>query len=207
MKRPGNVLPFPSDNPSGASLKLFAVIFYLFLAGMLTFGLGLSESGLSVLVIVGVLYNLFIRHRLHKGSYFRENAPLLIILLVIFLLAFQGSMMLLLILAAIYWLLVGKSGREAPYFLKFHLVTALIVNFFLLMPFLLFKGSLGLIYSILKLAKLGSLVTPVITIIGPISGYVFLELFWAMALWLSISVLMGRTPYIPVVTDNARHWS
>jgi hypothetical protein len=207
MRRSNNVLPFPSDNPSGAKLKLFAIIFYLFLACFLTFGMGLSEDGLGTLVILGVLYNFFVRNRIHKGSYFKENALILGILLVVLVLAFKMAMLSLLLLAAVYWLLVGKSGREAPYFLRFHILTALILNFFLLMPFLLLNAVLSLLFRILAIAGLAALIAPVIQIEQQVLPLVFVALFCGVAVWLSISAVMGRTPYIPIVTDNVRHWA
>lgn len=207
MKRSNNVLPFPSDNPSGARLKLLAIIFYLFLAYLLTFGLGLSEDGLGTLVILGVLYNFFVRNRIHKGSYFKENAVILGILLVVFIIAFKMAMLLLLLLAAVYWLLVGKSGREAPYFLRFHILTALILNFFLLMPYLLLSAVLGLLFRVLAIAGLAALIAPVIQIEQQVVPLIFIALFCGAAIWLSVSAVMGRTPYIPIVTDNVRHWA
>jgi hypothetical protein len=206
-RRSNNVLPFPSDNPSGVQLKLFALVFYLFLAYLLTFGLGLSEDGLFALMILGVIYNIFVRNRLHSGSYFQEHKVILVILLVIFLLVFKLAMVLLLLLAGAYWLLVGKSGREAPYFLRFHLLTALILDFFILMPYLLLSAVFMLLGQLFKMGGLGVLVAPGMLIVEQGLPLFFMGLFWGAAAWLSISAVMGRTPYIPVVTGNVRHWA
>jgi hypothetical protein len=208
-KRSNNVLPFPSENPNGASLKLFAIIFYGFVAYLLTLGTGLSEDGdgLGVLVILGIVYNFFVRNRLHKTSYFKDNMLLLVILLVVFVLAFKMAMLLLLVLAVVYWFLVGKSGKEAPYFLRFHILTALILNFFLLMPYLLLNAVIKLIFQLVGLAGFGVLITPVMTITQSVLPLFFTGVIAGAAVWLSISAVMGRTPYIPVVTSNVRHWA
>lgn len=207
MSRSSNVVQFPSENSSGKSLKLFAMLFYLFVAFMLTLGANLSEEGLGTLVILGVLYNFMVRQRIYRTSYFKDNRVLLIILLVVFIVVYKLTVLLILGMAALYWLLVGRSGREAPYFLKFHMLTALIFNFFLLMPYLILTAVISLISRCLVLFHL----TAAGAVIGSISGMyiplMMMGLLGGAALWLSISVLMGRTPYIGLVTNNVRHWA
>lgn len=207
MKRTGNVLPFPMSDANGNNLKLFAVIFYLVLAYLMTLGTGLSEDGIGVLLMLGIMYNFLVRRRWVQSTYFQQNKVILIILLVLLLLVFKAMMLLILVLASIYWLLVGRHDREAPYFLRFHIVTALILNFFILMPYLLFSAGVELVYRLCDLFKIGLLAAPVLLPIQSGLPLLFMGIFWGAAVWLSISAVMGRTPYISVVTDNVRHWA
>ncbi len=203
---PSNVLKFPTGQPNDISLKLFAVIFYVFLAVMMTLGSGMSEGGFTLLIVLGLLYNFTVRQRFHHTAYFKKNKVLLIILLVIFLLAFQLMVIYFLALAGVYWFLVGRSGREAPYFLRFHMLTGLILNFFILLPYLLLASFLALIKTILLVAHVSFLITPVGQIQSGLEQLT-LVVFWGVALWFSVSALLGRTPYVALVTSNVRHWS
>lgn len=207
MKRSGKVIDFPMGQAGGNGLKIFAVIFYLFLAYMLTLGTGLSEESLWVLFLLGPLYNFFVRQRIHQTGYFQQNKVMLIILLAILVLAFKGTMILLLVLAGIYWLLVGRSGREAPYFLRFHILTGLILNFFILMPYLMLNSGIELVYRLANVFQVGALVSPVITPVHSHLPLLCMGIFWGAGIWLSISALIGRTPYIGIVTPNVRHWA
>lgn len=204
---PSKVLKFPGGQSSDFNLKLFAILFYLFLAYMMTFATGMSEGGFMILIVVGLLYNFLVRQGVRHTGYLERNKVLLIILLVIVLLAFQWTAILLVALAALYWLLVGRSGREAPYFLRFHILTGLILNFFILLPYLLLMAVLSLLQAVLSLAQLPAVMTTPLASAMSIIFTVFLGIFFGAALWLSVSALMGRTPYMPLVTDNVRHWA
>lgn len=206
MSRFKNVVPFPlSDNKHGHSLKVFGMLFYLFVAFMLSkMGGPPSGEGLWTLMILGVLYNYLVRQRLYRTNYFRDNKVLLIILVVLLLVVYPLTVLLIAGMGFLYWLLVGRSGREAPYFLKFHMVTGLIFNFFLLMPYLILNAMVSLVSKCLVLFHL----TGAATVVGSVSMTILplfvMGLMWGAAIWLSINVLMGRTPYMGVVTDNVR---
>lgn len=202
-----NVLNFPSDNPSGNSLKVFAIVFHVFVAYMLSWFFQLSESGLGFLIILGLMYNFLVRRRMQSTRYLKSNGVLLVILLVLALLVYQWATLLLLLISALYWLLVGRSGREAPYFLRFHILTALILGFFILMPFLIVNAAVMMLGQLMVLLHVDAVTAPVFGFYLKWIGYVMLALFWGSAGWLSINALMGRTPYIKLVTDNVRHWA
>lgn len=212
--RHSKVLPFPSGKTDGNGFKVFALAFYLTLAYILIFGVSvpdfslgairLSEGGLSVLLILGLMYTFLLRKQIYKSSYFSKNKVLLLILLVIFTLAFQLQALVFMLLAGLYWLLIGHSGKEAPYFLRFHLATALILNFFLLMPYLILQSAVALLIALFKVLQLGAFALPLV-----LTDQIFLPLLTAgfmglAAIWLSISALMGRTPYIKIVTQQVR---
>lgn len=203
---PNNVLKFPGGQSSDFNLKLFAVIFFLSLAYIMTFGTGMSENGFMVLIVLGLLYNFLIRQGVRYADYFKRNKVVLIILLVILLVVFYRFALLLVALAGVYWLLIGRSGREAPYFLRFHILTGLILNFFILFPYLVLMAFLQLLQSILKLANLSVAFAP-LGLVMDVLPTVFLGIFIIAALWLSVSALMGRTPYVLWVTGNVRHWA
>lgn len=201
---PSNVLKFPGGQASDFNLKLFAVVFHVFLAGMLTLGTGLSGGGLMVLVVLGFLYHFLVRQGVRNTHYLRQNKVLLIVLLIIAIIAFQWRMIPMLGLAVVYWLLVGRSGREAPYFLRFHIVTGLILNLFILLSYLLLAAFLQCVQAVLLLAKLAALLLPLASVFA-VLPLVAMGVFAAAALWLSLSALMGRTPYLPLVTANVRY--
>jgi hypothetical protein len=203
---PSKVLKFPGGQVSDFNLKLFAIIFYCFLAYMLTLGTGLSENGFMVLIVLGLLYNFLVRQGIRNTNYLQQNKVLLIVLLVVAIIAFQWAMIPMILLAGIYWLLVGRSGREAPYFLRFHILTGLILNFFILLPYLLLRAFLELVQALLSLTQMPAVIFPVASVISVLPT-LFLGIFAGAALWLSVSALMGRTPYIALVTSNVRNWA
>lgn len=203
---PSNVLKFPGGHASDFNLKLFAVIFYCFLPFMLIWGTGLNQNGFIVLIVLGLLYNFLVRQGVRSTSYLQQNKVLLIVLLVIAIIAFQWAMIPMLLLAGVYWLLVGRFGREAPYFLRFHLLTGLMLNFFILLLYLFLQAGLDLGQALLSLARVPIIVLPVTTALAYLP-LLFMAIFAGAALWLSFSALMGRTPYMPLVTVNARHWA
>ncbi len=204
MSRFKNVVPFPSEKKNDFNLKLFAMLFYVFVAYLLTQGKPLGEDGLFILMILGVLFNFMVRQRIYRTSYFRDNRVILGILLVLFAVLYPLFVILGLGMAGLFWLLVGRTGREAPYFLKFHMLTALIFSFFLLMPTLILRAVLVMVAQALVLAQLvgaGQVLNKMAVLQVPL---LLTGVIWGATLWLSISVLMGRTPYLPVVTDNVR---
>ncbi len=203
--RSSNVLKFPGGKSSDWSLKLFAVLFLFFLGYMITLGMGFSGNGFMLIILLGVLYQFFVRQGVRYQSYLQQNRLLLIILLVVFLLAFQWKMILVLLMAGTYWLLVGRSGREAPYFIRFHILTGLILNAYVLMAYFLIFSLLQLLLPVLKLVGLTFFATGLGTYMSMLP-LAFLAAFGLVAVWLSWNVLLGRTPYIAWVTPNVRHW-
>jgi hypothetical protein len=109
----------------------------------------------------------------------------------------------LILLALAYWLLVSRNRREAPYFLRFHMLTAMIATGLLLLFVLLFQAIIAWLDSLLKLGGM-SLFISIQYWYELLWPYLTSFLFWGMALWFSFNALMGRTPYLPVVTDNVR---
>lgn len=205
MNRSRKVIDFPTDKNSDGSLKLFAMLFYLFLAIMLIFIGQLSEGGLGILFVMALLYNFGIKQKHETIRYLQKNRIVLLILLGICLLVYLKMTVASALLVGMYWLLVGRNGREAPYFLKFHLLTALIFNFLLLMPYLILDAVIALVSRCLLLLHVGAAATVVASISSHYLPLMMMGLLCGAAIWLSISVLMGRTPYIGVVTNNVRH--
>lgn len=196
-----NVLKFPKGQPDGWRLKLFIMIFYGTIAFLLVSS-RFSEGGLGLLLIWGVLYHFFIRARIHQSQYFQQNKVLIIILLAFAIGFYQFQGLLMLGIAGLYALLVGRSGKEPPYFLRFHVLTALIGNFLLLAAFLLINGAVNLLLSTLSLLPVITLLN--MSLLGGI-GLIAIVGLVGFNVWLAFSALMGRTPYLPYVTDNVRH--
>jgi hypothetical protein len=204
--RSSNVLKFPGGQSSDFNLKIFALIFFFSLAYIMTLGTGMSEDGFMVLIVLGLLYNFLVRHGIRHADYFKRNQIVLIIVGIILLVAFYQFALVLVLLAGVYWLLVARFGREAPYFLRFHILTGLILNFFILFSYLLIRAFLDLGLVVLNLAPLSFISTPLAGL-NAMVHLLFMGVFFITALWLSVSALMGRTPYILWVTANVRHWA
>lgn len=201
-----NVLQFPpSGGGGGFLLKLYAVFFYAMLAAALGVLL-LLPAGLDLLLILGLLYSFFERQKIHRSPRFKQFLVVWIILGVLVIVAYWQMAVLVLVLAVLYKLLVARNGREAPYFVRFHLMTALLLNFFILMPLILFNETLGLLRCILELVGVWHVSAPAFLTYAGAFPLIRLGLFALPAIWLSIAALMGRTPYIRWVTGGVRSW-
>lgn len=205
--RNSNVLRFPQGQSGGLGLKFFAVLFYAYLAVMLVQVMRLSEGTITFLLVLGLAYNYGVRQRPSGNTYLRKNGLLLLILLVLATIVIPVPMISILLMAGIYWLLVGRSGREAPYFLRFHLLTALILNFFILLPYQILQAVWVLVVQVIRVGGLESSVSAVLPSVSEGLFLLGFGLIAGAALWLSLAALMGRTPYIGLVTPNVRHWS
>ena len=106
----------------------------------------------------------------------------------------------------VYWLLIGRFRRDPPYFLRFHLLTALMTNGLLLLALLSLQAILTLVAALVQLLPLAGLPSMLYWVAVFWPDAVIL-LIWGVALWLSLAALMGWTPWIPVVTNNVRHWA
>jgi hypothetical protein len=219
--RRSNVLPFPTDNPSGNSLKAFAILFYLLLAYMLfnplpfisrgfvlsaAMGLSVSPEGLGLIIILGMLYAVGVRYKNQVQMFLKGRKVLLIVLVILLILSVLNYLPFLLLLSACYWFTIGRNGRDIPYFLRFHLLTAMIFNGLMLISLLLIQSFMGLIGALLTISGLGA-ITSLMFWYHAFWPSVALLAFWLPALWLSLSALMGRTPYIGIVTNNVRSWA
>jgi hypothetical protein len=214
-----NVLRFPNDPGGGKGLKLYAILVYLVLASCVVFPtpllsmLGIikapltppmpNEGCIGLLLVLGALYGLVVR-QWHKNNPYLSQKPWFgIVIGFLLALSVMDHITVIAILAAGYWLLVSRTRREAPYFLRFHLLTALISTGFLLLAVLIFQAIIVWLESIFKITGLGMVISLNYwyQLVWP---YCAAFAFWGMAMWFSFNVLMGRTPYLPLVTDNVR---
>ena len=195
----------PSGGGGGFLLKLYAVYFYAVLAAALGLLLVLP-AGLDLLFLLGLLYSFFERQKIHRSPRFRQYMAIWIILGVLLAVAYWQMAVLVLVRAGLYKLLVARDGREAPYFVRFHLMTALLLNFFILMPLILFNETLGLLRCLLELAGVWQVSAPLFLAYAGAFPMIRLAVFALPALWLSLAALMGRTPYIRWVTGGVRSW-
>ncbi len=204
--RDSKVVNFSKNNSDGHGLKLFSALFYLLLAFLLTFAMTAPLDALWLLILLGLLYNFLLRRRLNKAAF--KSGPTMLIMglvLVIMLLAFRFHLLVLVLMSGLYWLLVGQACREAPYFVRYHIMTALILNGFILLAVALLWSLHGLVLAGLKLAHL-TVVSSWMQTVGPVVSLVVWLGLWGLAFWLAASALLGRTPYIPFVTKHAQSW-
>jgi hypothetical protein len=204
MPRQSNILQFPSSSMHGFKLKLFAVLFYLFLAWMLTYVLHADEGALGFLILLGFLYHFFLKKQTVSKRYLQQNSVLLIILFLLALLAFPLTLIPVFGIIVVYWLLIGRTSQEAPYFTRFHILTGLILNFLILMAFLILLAAIDFAGELLRLFKVLPLFIAQVHAYGL---FILWGVFWAAAIWLSFAALLGRTPYIGLVTNNIRYWT
>jgi|GEM_PF-2147557 len=224
-----NVLRFPNDPGGGKGLKLYAILVYLVLASCVVMPtpllvmLGIpptslaminishaslippmpNEGCIGLLLVLGALYGLVVR-QWHKNNPLLSQKPWFgIVIGFLLALTVLNHIPVLIILGLGYWLLVSRTRKEAPYFLRFHLLTALISTGFLLLAVLLLQALIVWVESLLKLTGLGIVISLDYwyKLLWP---YVSAFAFWGMAMWFSFNAFMGRTPYLPLVTDNVR---
>src|SRR5689334_20777704 len=136
MRHSSNILRFPTGSSGGASLKTFAILFYISLATAIVNPLSilpspgafsfiirptlLSGDSLGLLLTLGLLYGLVVKQWYKRASFLRGRFWVVIVLALLLALSVLPDLPFLLLIGFSYWLLVGRSKREAPYFLRFH---------------------------------------------------------------------------------------
>lgn len=207
MRRSSNVLPFPSGMGNGLYLKLFVMLFHLGLAAMLVAVLPLSEGALSVVLLTALVYYIFLRRRLHQSGALRRNAWLLILLTLLLTFLYPAPVIFVGAMSLLYWLLVGRAHREAPFFVRFHLLSALTAHGLLLFPFLIAAAVLSLGAAMSRLAHLEPVVSPAIQMMQTGLWGLYLLAFGGLGIYLGVNALLGKTPYLWLVSGNVRHWT
>ena len=223
MRQSLNVLRFPMGSSGGMSLKAFAILFYISLASVITNPLSLfptagsfafvlrpiplSGDSLGLLIVLGLLYGLIIKRWHQRNAVLRSKSWVSIVLVVLLVLSVLRYLPFLLLLGVLYWLLVARTKRsETPYFLRFHLLTGLIANGLLLLALLILQSLIGFVEALSHVGG-AEWFFSVGYWYGIFWPYLTALLFWLLACRLAFAALMGRTPYISLVTDNVRHWA
>ncbi len=205
---PMNVLPFKQPQRSSAwGVKLYAALAYLLVAYLLTLDQGAS---LNFLLVLAFLYWFFIHRQLHQSRYFSTNRTLLMILGTLLLLfglyAFFLPTAAILLLLGAYWVLISRAGQNASYFLRYHLLSNIVLNVTLWFLFTMIFALLGFLGSFLNLGNellgngLLSTLTPFLVYTKPV-------VIWGFGIFLAFSALTDRTPRIPFVSANVRYWA
>jgi uncharacterized membrane protein len=119
----------------------------------------------------------------------------------------EAQFNVLLVLGLLYWGLVHQRRHQIPEFLRFHWLQALLL-------FLMLYVVLNVLFAVLALA------VSTLTLLGlkPLFG-VTLEtwpfwfgIFHALAMFcpcvvLALAALLGKSPSVPLVSQQARYWS
>jgi hypothetical protein len=223
MRQSVNVLRFPMGSSGGMSLKAFAILFYISLAAVITNPLSLfpsagsfsfvlrpvplSGDSLGLLIVLGLLYGVIVKRWHENNPIVRRKSWVGVLFIVLLVLSVLRYLPFLLLLAVLYWALVARTKRtETPYFLRFHLLTGLIANGLALLGLLILQSLIGFV-DVLSRAGGADWFFSVGYWYGIFWPYLTALLFWILACRLAFAALMGRTPYISLVTDNVRHWA
>jgi hypothetical protein len=199
-----NILQFPNSPLHGWNLKVFASLFYLFVAFMLTNVLGPSEGAMGFLIVLGFLYHFVLRNQMTSQRYLKQNAVLLVILFLLAVFVFPLTLIPTIAVGLVYGLLIGRFTREAPYFVRYHILTAVVLNALIILTFLLLFAVTDFANQLLLLLHIK---TTFIVDIHTYGFFLIMGLLWVIAAWFALMALLGRTPYIGLVTNNIRHWT
>lgn len=202
---PRNVLPFKSPRSSqGWEVRVFTALFYLAMAWLIY---PVTSGSLTVVIVAAVLYALFLHRQIHRTGYLRQNALLLGIMLVLLLTVFWQVLLPLLVLTGIFWVMIWRVYHDTPFFVRYHLLTALILDLGLVLALLILEALLGFLGALWSLGPVS--LFPAFSFLGVGSGYglLCLALIWGSAIYLAVLALLGRTPFIPFVSAQVRHWT
>jgi hypothetical protein len=199
-----NILQFPNSPLHGWNLKVFAVLFYVFVAFMLTKVVGPTEGAMGFLIVLGFMYHFLLRNQMMSQRYLKQNTILLVILFLLAVFVFPLTLIPIIVVGIVYGLLIGRFTREAPYFVRYHLLTAIVLNALVILAFLLLFAVTDFANQLLLLFHIK---TTFIVDIHTYGFFLILGILWVIAAWLSVAALSGRTPYIGLVTNNIRHWT
>lgn len=179
-------------------LRLFAVVFYVYMAW--AFGLGLGD-GLLLMFFWGLLYFIFIVRELHRSMYFKKHHLIIIgILALLLLLVYPGAFIPVVLIAAFYWFGVEKRQPSgAPYFVRYHLLNALVVNIILMMAFMLLVAGSGFLEALVGMTGLHlNVLAGAVAFSKPV---VFLAVNGVFA----VLALADRTPDIPWLSRHLNY--
>jgi len=213
-----NIREFRPPNPASIwCARWYAVIMYLFIGwqmiGLTTGNLkdistwhvfGPTEDKVNLLFLLSILYWAFIQARIHTTRRFKESIVLVVILAALILFVYHDIALWLAGLCVLYWLMIAKT-RGNTYFLRYHLLSALILGFTLLLPFLITSDAVQCAIHLLAAFGLAALSMPLaagLTLVYPLAGLV---LCGGSYVYMAFGALFGASPKLPFVTRNVQY--
>src|SRR5262249_54172043 len=136
----------------------------------------------------------------HTTPRFRESIVLVAILGVLILIVYHTVAIWLAGLALLYWLLIART-RGNSYFLRYHLLSALILGFTLALPILMVEDGVLCMAHLLAAFGLTALSTPLAAGLAVAHPMAALVLCGGSYVYLAVSALFGFSPRLPFVTD------
>ena len=136
-----------------------------------------------------------------------EWQPRLLAAIAYLALGYFGNLNLIMLLGLLYWGLVQQRKQMVPFFLRFHLIQAMVLFLMLAIFWQLILSTLGLLNSTVELVGLRQSLSPMMLV--AIFG-VKLAVNWAnlgFGAFLAVLARMGKSLTLPVVTQQARSWA
>lgn len=175
-----------------------------------------KKAGVGFFLVWGLRYNKpVMRHLRPVGSSNEPSWPNKIIIALTYTLLggivavnavqTQGLLMLFMLVGFLYWLFIGRNPYSHKYFVRFHLVQAIILNLCLATVLWLFVEVVRLLMMMLPIELLVTLLFEPLNMAGIQASVVQMFIF-SIALVLAGYALMGREVEVPWISDGVRHW-
>ena len=197
-----NIREFRPPNPASIGCaRVYAAVFYLIIGWQL---LPPDGNDINMFFILAILYWAFIQKKIHTTVRFRQSIVLVVILVALVLFVYKDIALWLAGVALLYWLLIVQT-RGNSYFLRYHLLSALVLGFSLALMFLIVSGTVQCVVHLLAfagMAALATLITGGLDYIYPIAALVVCG---GTYVYMAISALLGLSPKLPFVTPNVQY--
>jgi hypothetical protein len=117
----------------------------------------------------------------------------------------QTSFNVYLILGILYWAFVQQRRHAVPGFIRYHLLQAILMHLFLMLGTQIFLAASNFLVSTVGLFGLS--VVPWGDMLRNYGLMAAVLLSVVLSAWMMVAALLGRTPSIPLVSQQVRYWA
>jgi hypothetical protein len=114
---------------------------------------------------------------------------------------------LVMIAGLLYWALVHHRKHWVPYFVRFHWLQLLMLMLFVGVGFAILGAFIQMLISILPLVGINALSNKYLLFIINTVMLLGLMVKFGLLFIMGCGVLVGKTPNVPALTDQARQWT
>lgn len=197
-----NVREFRPPNPASIwCARLYAVFVYVFIGLQL---LPPTAGTANLLFWLVILYWAFIHAKIHTRPRFKESLWLVVILALLVLFVFRGAALWLAGLVLLYWLLISLT-RGNSYFLRYHLLTALMLGYVLTLPFLIVDDGAQCVIHLCRAFGLTAVSATLLAGFGVAYPMAALVLCGGCYVYMAAGALFGFSPRLPFVSANVQY--
>ncbi|MBX2860597.1 MAG: hypothetical protein KTR14_05145 [Vampirovibrio sp.] len=115
-----------------------------------------------------------------------------------------SGLTLLLLMGLLYWIFVQQKRHRVPYFVRYHLLQAMVMFGLLLLGLELLGAVIRVVFTGAELVGLSSLLSGVSATIAIVMGLLSRYLMPVAAVYCSLFSLSGRTHEIPLISTNIK---